>query len=330
MSTAEIQVSSQPVSEGQQQSQSPQELLSLDRDVTLEKQQELFQTGVPRRPVEGESALVVRFSENESNETASLESDLAVMSHLLRSTISEKFGALQGQKNVLGVNVSFVPGSKPIRTIYIQDYGALFLLEVGFPLDPSLKSEDAPKEKEATDSTWEQAKKEYYGIARGRRGFSAPDVPYDQQRADALKEALLEALRNASNIRGLKPNDSISVCVAGSNTIRPIADQGQPGKGGEGTDILWPRYGNAGVQTQRSFFSIRVKKSDVDALSAGRMTTEVFAKRAMVGSYLALDPSPGSRSVRDGVFGIGSGTPDNPYIIASPEIRQRFLDDSGK
>lgn len=258
-----------------------------------------FVVAHPRRPVNGDRPLLVHFQQSDSKEATKLEDDLAVMSHLLQKAIAEKVGAVQGQRNVLGVDVSFAPGSQPIRTIYLEGYGALFLLQVGFPLHPPLKAESAPKEKETTDSMWEEARREYYGMPAGNGTTTWVAQPYDQGKVDALKETLFQALKSASNIRGLNSSDVISVCVAGSASVRSLTSETfgisnySPNKFGANNPMQY--YTSADTLVQRSFLNIRVKKSDVDALAAGRVTPEEFAKAAAVVAYLGT-ANPGSDS----------------------------------
>src|SRR5207247_2180543 len=87
-----------------------------------------------------------------------------------------------------------------------------------FPLLPPPKGE-ARKEKSETSSTWEEARQELYGQpgeGRVRTDFrTGPAEEYDEEKVNTLKDALLEALKHAANIRDLKADDSVTVCVFG-------------------------------------------------------------------------------------------------------------------
>lgn len=262
----------------------------------------------PRRPVNAEHPLVVRFREAEPKDTAKLEDDLAVMSHLLRKALAEKFGTAQDQRNVLGVDISFAPGSQPIRTIYLDGFGALFLLDVDFPLHPSPKPESAPKEKPATDSTWEEARREYYGAPAARTSVAPAGAPYDERKVEVLKEALTEALRSAANIRGMNPDDFVSVCVAGGASSRALGVT-IPTTAGEQFNVVEPNgpyYTVGEVATEKSFLTVRARKSDIDAVATGKITPDEFGKALTISSYLrtlvqgAGNGAMGSYNVGDG------------------------------
>ena len=64
----------------------------------------------------------------EAKEQANLEEDLAVMSHILDKALNEKGGWRQPATTAMGVNVYFSPSSTPLRSLYLEGYGALFLL----------------------------------------------------------------------------------------------------------------------------------------------------------------------------------------------------------
>src|SRR5947208_5062927 len=168
-------------------------------------------------------ALVIRTSDADAKAQGNLEEDLAVMSRILDKTLEQKLDE-ERPNRFMGINVLFGPGSSPIRSIYLEGYGALFLLNVNFPLLPPPQKPEQTKDKSETDSTWEKAKRELYGQhdAWSQVGsafkFSMADGPeqeYDEKKVEDLKEGLLEALKNATNIRNLKSEETITVCVFG-------------------------------------------------------------------------------------------------------------------
>ena len=114
----------------------------------------------------------------------------------------------------MGIDVFYTPAASPLRSLYLDGYGALFMLNVGFPFLPPPHAE-GQQEKPEANSDWEDAKQELYGQGGRGRVMAAPSEPYDEERVNRLKEGLLESLKNATNIRGLKPDDSITVCVFG-------------------------------------------------------------------------------------------------------------------
>ena len=250
--------------------------------------------GAPRYQ-KGDGVFVLRFSP-ETKDQSNLESDLGVMSHLLHKTVSEKFGNVHSSQNVLGINIAFAPGSQPLRTTYLEGYGALFLLNVGFSLYPPPTQESDAKAKNDTDSAWEEAKREYYGESSEPGRYAKIADEYDEQKVDDLKSALLEALKSGSNIRGLRPDEYIIICVSGAPTAVASAAGAMGGGGysGYGSSGGYGRYGGFGsgggvllaeVPTRGTVLALRVKKSDVDSFGAGKMSPEAFSRAVTSTTY---------------------------------------------
>ena len=117
---------------------------------------------------------------------------------------------------------------------------------------------------------------------------------YDAKKVEKLDAALLEALKEATNIRNLKPDQSIAVAVLGYRGV--VADVYVIG----GKAVL-KRSGGV-PEVQRSVLTIHVKKSDVDAFAKGEVTPEEFRGRATVLAYCgdksALQVSEGAEKAK--------------------------------
>lgn len=172
------------------------------------------------------ATLVIRSAEADSKAQANLQEDLAVMSRVLDKALAQKADE-GGSRRVMGVNVLFAPGQNPLRSLYLDGYGALFFLNVNFPLLPPPAKAEPPKEESKTNSAWDEARREIYGqpsetqIITGTAGN--PPQSYDEGRVVNLKDTLLEALKAATNIRELKPDDSVTVCLFGAGTTTTTA-----------------------------------------------------------------------------------------------------------
>jgi hypothetical protein len=253
--------------------------------VTLEAGETLSRVGYDarRQKNSGSSggsarALVIQSAETEPATRAALEEDLAVMSHIFDKVTAQKSGAADRERTAMGINVFFAPDLTPNRCLYLDGYGALFLLKVNFPLlaPPGAAREEA-KEKPSTDSSWDQARRELYGQPGQPKAISEVEK-FDPEKVNGLKDALLDSLKSATNIRNLKAEDSITVCVFGGAGQRVVGWSGsgnQPpfrseykilGAGGRGGSML----------------TIRVRKSDVDAYAKGRLDLEQFRKKVSV------------------------------------------------
>jgi len=254
-------------------------------------------------------ALVIRTSDADAKAQGNLEEDLAVMSRIFDKTLAQKLDE-DRQNRFMGINVLFGPGSSPIRSIYLDGYGALFLLNVNFPLLPPSEKAQETKEKSETDSTWEEAKREIYGQhdAWGQVGkafkFSkagGPEQEYDEKKVEDLKEGLLEALKNATNIRNLKSEETITVCVfggasAGARKARTVRALPKPEPDAP-EEELFVSIRDDGVSARGTIMTIRVKKSDADAFAKGELNADEFRKRASITTYAGDTSGWGGGSV---------------------------------
>jgi hypothetical protein len=240
-------------------------------------------------------SLVIRTSDAEAKSQGKLEEDLAVMSRILDKKLSE----LDDEKprRAMGIDVFLAPGSSPIRSLYLESYGALFMLGVNFPLLPPPEKAEPTKEKSETDSTWDEAKRELYGTAdawsQAGTAFKfamAGEAPeeYDEKKVDDLKEGLLDALKNATNIRNLKPDETITVCVFGGASASPGTVRKTKNRTSDPSDndadalLITDRRASA----RGTIMTLRVKKADVDAFAKGKLNADEFRKKAAVTVYI--------------------------------------------
>lgn len=159
--------------------------------------------------------LVIPTQEADLEKFAEIREDMQVMLHILREKLSEP-------RMILGVLYDygdfFGGGGRDVRAIYLQGYGALFVMEVDFPLSfPSEpQGEGEPKEKEPADPVWQRARQRLYAPpgamrygARGQPGRT-DEVSFEQ-----FKEELVKTLRHAANIRNVKPSEWVILTVVG-------------------------------------------------------------------------------------------------------------------
>ncbi len=249
--------------------------------------------------------LVIRTSDTDPKVQPNLEEDLAVMSRILDKALEQKLSD-DRRPRAMGIDVFFAPGSSPIRSLYLEGYGALFLASVNFPLLPPPDKPEPSNEKSDTDSTWEETKRELYGQRDFNSGAwdqyqkafkAATDIgsrqEYDEKKVEDLKDGLLQALRNASNIRNLKSDETITVCVFGGANPGPgkakTAAKSAPDAPDEDGDAIvtldrvWHRDG--GVPARGTILTIRVKKSDADDFAKDKLSLEDFRQKASVTAY---------------------------------------------
>ena len=160
----------------------------------------------------------------------------------------------------MGIALVFGLGERPVRSQYLDDYGALFMVDVNFPLLPlpSIETNLVENAKPATASTWEQAWQELYGAPRPPEptlGIAwtpedRTEQAFDAEKVERLRQSLFEAIKNAANIRQL------------------TADLD----------------GNLGDIT-RAIMTLQAKTTDIDRFAQGEITPEQFRELARTQTY---------------------------------------------
>jgi hypothetical protein len=291
---------------------------------------------VQRGPGSPGRSLVIRSSEMDPKEQASLEEDLMIMSHVLEKALSSAIGSQKQPSSYLGVDVAFGPGSSSIRGFYLEGYGAVFTVKVGIPLVAPVKNE-MEKQKPASESAWDEARQEVYGGRMEPKSVYVRIENYDEKKVNDLRNTLLETLKNASNIRGLKADDLVTVCVLGG----PGAGGWDSAAGREELEKLqrqlndlrtrytdtWPTVlntrerikaleaqlaTNEGSQPVSTTLTIRVKKSDVDSFAKDKLNLDDFRKKAKIMPYAGAVDSPRAATFGGGSTGGGGGFGANP------------------
>jgi hypothetical protein len=176
--------------------------------------------------------------------------------------LSDALGRALGPYNVGQPGQSPTSGEKTrqTRSIYLEGYGAVFFVKVGFPLTPPPQMEGPDKETEAdVDPVWRQAEQELYEplkLKLRREAVSAAEK-YDEAKVESLKQKLIRTLKHSANIRSLKPDEQLIVTACGPQLTS----------------------GRAKV------LSIRAKKSDIDAFAKDKVDLNQFRKKVQILVY---------------------------------------------
>jgi hypothetical protein len=252
--------------------------------------------------------LVIRTSTMDPKDQANLEEDLVIMAKVLDKAL-QPVPEPNTPYRAMGIDLFGSSSSPAMRNLYLDGYGALFMLRVGFPLVPPPPGPAEPKKEDSeTDSAWEQAKQELYG--QGQAGMPpGPAQEFNEAKVSQLKAQLLEALKSASNIRELKPSESVTVCIfggAGSGRFirsglrtHASATAGQPSIPADSARML--AVDHRGKQ-RGTVMTLRAKKSDIDAFAKGKLDHDEFSKTVKIEAYMGAEVSGGMA-----VFGGGGG-----------------------
>jgi len=258
----------------------------------------------PSSSREGVPPLILQFTGADPNAMSHMEEDLSVMTRLTEKSLERSLGE-HSPAYKMGIPMLVTSSGRSVRAMYLDGFGAVFMIKVNFPLLAPPAAEEKKPERTSEDSEWERTRKELLGIPepRDRLMTTGADVPYDAALVEALKKALLETLKNASNIRGLKAEEFICVTVFGSPNVTfekwpPRAAPVQPrtttpARAAARSDAKAvqnvpgrPVPYSSQPAGQGTVLTVRVKKSDVDAFANGKLDFKAFEKRATFNTYL--------------------------------------------
>ena len=276
------------------------------------------------------SVLVIPAADMKAEDLLTITEDMNVMSRIFERNLQRAHivpvgtSIFASKQNVL--SRLFVRGGQTTQSMYLQGYGALFLMTVDFPLSPGpqVQEEKQTQEDEDVDPVWEQMKREMYEpeAARRRRTIEAKEEKYDAEKVAELKESLIKALKHAANIRNLKPDESVILTVTGGGGSAGLVSQVTSTDGkmfvvdSDGTTRIIQDLALGGAaDIFPTTLVIRAKKSDIDALAKGDLDLDQFRQRVQVlacpylGGVVGRGDSPHdpyqyswSRSAPDGHF----------------------------
>ncbi len=238
--------------------------------------------GNPSRDV-----LVIPASEMGVEKIGEITEDMAVMSRILEKQLQEE----TEQSQMFFYGTSWL--GRDSRNIFIEGYGALFLLKVDFPLLPAPEAPAEEVKKEEVDSTWEQTKRELHSpsmtstsvVISNPKPFGVAETKkYDKERVERFKAGLIKTLKYAANIRALKSDEFAVAVVTCAGQTGGCFGVGVSGVGIScGGETLVNQSGSE-QGCSSAVLTIRAKKSDIDAYSNGELSFEQFSQR--VGMFI--------------------------------------------
>jgi hypothetical protein len=145
--------------------------------------------------------------------------DMRVMLHILDSKVSNEPGSIRGILTDFGD--IFNGGNQSSQAIYIQGYGILFMKEVNFPVAINTQTQqNKPQQSQepSGDTIWQQAKEQVLSGGSNVSGnLPASQNQTIQARVEQLKSDIIDVMKQASNIRQIKPDEWIIVNITGLN-----------------------------------------------------------------------------------------------------------------
>ncbi len=246
------------------------------------------------------NVFVVPAEEITSEQLAAIAEDINVMTRIFQNKLAQAnlMNPHDPFPSFVGAGSrGFFGGADRPRSLYLQGYGVLFMMDVDFPLAPGPETENeqaAPTETDV-DPVWAQAREEIYEPQARRKGVADQARPtYSAERVELLKTTLINSLVHAANIRHLAPDESIVITIVGSapdddafiNTIA-VPGSGQIVVKGPNNQlrIMEKSKVTAGAPV---VLTIRAKAADIKALSQGQLTDDQFRQRVKVLSHTAI------------------------------------------
>ncbi len=250
-------------------------------------------------------SLVIPKDAADAKSLSDTEEDMNVMARILEKAANRKDEKSERPAAYNGYaffGVSGSPGTP--RNLYLDGYGAIFFINVNYPLLPPATKEKAQEPKSESDSEWEKTKNELYhpptsssdlsfnfspfGSGSSVYSTGAPAEEYDEDKVTELKENLAAALKNASHIRRLKGDDTITVVVTGRNPgsgTRVITRHSQNGSSSSSSSSSWATSSHSGSQTPTARLIIRAKRSDIESFQKDKLSADDFRKKVTMFVY---------------------------------------------
>ncbi len=237
----------------------------------------------------GARTLIIQTSDADPGTYANLEEDLNVMYRILTRTRKQ-------DEDGFRLAPFFSGSGSSVKSMYVEGYGAIFMLNVRFPLVAPQGPPSEEKAKDAASAEWERARRELY--ARGPYEIDLEHVwekigpaveEYDAQKVEDLTVSVLESLKNAAHIRNLKSDEFVTVAVLGAEsaphqtaTAESEDVQETNGKVKRRTRIERSSGSGRGETTM----TIRVKKSDAEDFAKDKLNLDAFRKKAKMLVYV--------------------------------------------
>jgi hypothetical protein len=237
---------------------------------------------------------VISFGRLDQTGLDEMAEDLRILGYIVNETLGRP-PADETTEYRLGVPLLLQSGGHPARASYIEGFGAIFTLQARIPLVAPASSETKPDSGNA-DSEWDKARQAIEGRSAGSRSWSQADngerPVYNVKLVETLKRRALAALRNATNLRRLGPDEYVVVTIVGSpNHASTEVNDIIPGTetfSGNGRSPMTVQP----ASSRPTIMTIRVKKSAADGLKNRAITPEEFDRQAEVATYLGSAGHP--------------------------------------
>ncbi|NQT02554.1 MAG: hypothetical protein HQ580_11060 [Planctomycetes bacterium] len=229
--------------------------------------------------------LVIPSAEMKVENLAVITEDMSVMSRIFdkqlnQSNVQTARGRMYGDFNPF-----FGRGNRTTEAIFLEGYGALFLMEINILLSAPPETQQKEKTKEDTDPVWSQMRREMYEPEETRRSRTddRPKEKYDAEMVETLKTNLIKTLKHATNIQALEPEQLVILTVIGDRhqsaaTVTRTSSYGRRSGSRYRTIVQTAPEAETGPLPP-TVLTISAKKSDIDAFAKGELDYDQFRQR---------------------------------------------------
>src|SRR5687767_12205013 len=119
--------------------------------------------------------VVIQFGSKSPDAIASMEEDLAVMTHIIDGALDRMGDDVPDEK--MGIKLYYASGGKSVRALYLENFGPLFMVKVNFPVHAPASTEAKTPER-PDDSEWNRAHQTLFGQNETRWSGVGSGVPY--------------------------------------------------------------------------------------------------------------------------------------------------------
>lgn len=255
-----------------------------------------FLTTLSRERRSAGTVLVIPSTEMKPEDISAITEDMSVMARILDDRLEQEHLAPTGSAYALRYDTDILnhflsPDGHATDSIYLQGFGPLFLINIDFPLSPSVEAEAQEPEQEQTDQLWKDTWVEIYHPEEAAAGKKTqPERQYDAATVDELQRTLIKTLKHAANIRALKTDESVTLVVRSSAPAMTFAALTL--KRGKIDGKLTLPFAAPGTSVtvkttaaQAGFLTIRAKKSDIDSFAKDQLNYDQFRQRVQIIKY---------------------------------------------
>ena len=230
-------------------------------------------------------SLVIPKDDMNPETLAAMEEDLNVMSVILEKAVGQRS---EDERKIMGIDI-FSGGSESPRNLFIEGHGVIFMLKTKLALTPPAAKMEETNATEPANSEWEDARRQLYGPAEWEREIHKAfkhvrgletAAAYDEDKVTELKNSVIESLRNAANMRGLKGDHTVTVAINGPGSRSGSAARVERGSGGR----IEARSEASGSSNRGAVMIIQAKKADIDEF-ARNSNEESFRKKVKIHIY---------------------------------------------